>query len=1291
MEIFATDFERLAFLLETDAALNLDFEALEAQAREVSQDELPPGKRPKYITNYIGSKQKLVDWIWKHTPEGVESALDAFSGSAVVAYMYKTKGLRVISNDRLRYCFHAARAIIENKKVRLSDEDLEMLLSDNPKAETFVRDKFKGIFFANGVHGLIDTIRANIDKLDGYKKDIALFALGKTCMSGKGGFGHFSSSTRYGKREDSPDEFKERFKKNAARINALVFDNGKDCKAFRKDVNELLPGVKVDLVYFDPPYATEFSTTNYEKSYHFIEGLMTYWEGLTIKDDSKTKHYETDHITVTKANANKFFEGFLGAAKHIPHWLISYRDHAYPNEKDMKRIISSFGHDSTMRSHDHHYSITSRHGDASHAKERLFICKRGKADQKAAASLEDRAEGELDTEAIWDETDNEIRYRVRDPEQFEKDSFRTKPLEGVDGVTIIVGRLKKEHVQEGHDPKCMVLQAYRFARKTDDTPDGWSKEKAREWIDKHESEQAAEAALRIEENMRALADAPLDDAVDLLSCVAGKSGPVRVTGFMGSKYLMMGWIDSHIPKGTKTVLDAFSGGANVAYNLKRKGYKVMANDLLRYPHHLARAVVENSSEKLTDEDIDMLLAPNPGAGTFIADHFYGYYYTRPVLQWLDQVWSNIQKLSGYKKDLALAALGTTVKSKSAFGQFSRSKMQRKADLEAEASLEQSQLSNPPLKKFIESFRRSVNQLNNLVFDNGEECKATNLEASEAVRRYSADVLYLDPPYVTEFGSNDYEDSLHFVEGLMTRWADKKIGSNPRRSFPSRTKYTKESIRELMTTMASDARGKYGAVLLSYRDRAFPREDEIKEIFGNHFGQVKVSGLEVDYNIAKDIGREGKHAKELLFVASKARSAPRSKGALSAAACHTTVPVDIEIMESEELFTEALDMGNHVGDPQFTFVLCRAGTNKNGDHFTPEELSTRYMTAINKKIDLKHSQDFTDIVGGIVGADFIEDENGGRVECVGELYTGDSQNAQLAYKLMKRGIITQVSMECDYEEGECSVCGKKVRNKTDYCIHLRKNKGGSFQGKPVYEILHGVTFTGLGLLDRKGADENARITQVADIDDAETENHEKGGPSMDEKEKQKDERAEAAKGKEEEQDEGGGGGSTDDKTRIKELEKENGELKKQVASLQKRVEELEAEQQAAANRSRAQKLVRKLEKQGLAFDSDEDREAEFKRLAEMTDDAFAATEAAYERMIKGRAEAKTEKKEDPPADKEKSRAEKSDQEPPMRSDAGVRPKDVDDKKETLEDKLKAGFMAAYRNRVSSNTGESAEAK
>ena len=796
MELFATDLERLAFLLEADAALTLDPDTLGTEAAEQSApEELPPEKRPKYITNYIGSKQKLVDWIWKHTPEGTGTVLDAFSGSAVVAYMYKTKGLHVIANDRLRYCHHAAKAIIENNSVRLSEDEIEALLADNAKAGSFVQDNFKGIFFAKGVHALIDTIRANCDKLSGFKKDIALFGLGKTCMSGKGGFGHFSSSTDYGRRQDTPDEFKDRLRKNLQRINALVFDNDKENKAHRQDINDLLPKAKADLAYFDPPYATEFSTTNYERAYHFVEGLMTYWEGLEIKADTKVKYYETDHKTVTKANASEFFQTFLCNAKHIPHWLISYRDHAYPNEQEMKRIIGSFGKQSRMKSKDHHYAITSKHGEESNAKERLFVCAPG---AKASAEREE------------------------------------KPV------------------------------------------------------------------------------------------------------------------------------------------------------------------------------------PMAAAANF----------------------------------------------------------------------------------------------------------------------------------------------------------------------------------------------------------------------------------------------------------------------------HTSIPVDIRLGEGERLTTEAMDVGS-AGDPQFSFVLCRTGTNKNGDHFTAEELSGRHMTAVNKKVDLQHSQEFNDIVGGVVAADYLEDDNGGRVECVGELYVHDTPAARLAYKLMKRGIISQVSMECDYQEGECSVCHKRFQNKADYCTHLRKFKGRDVGGQPVFEILHGVTFTGLGLLDRKGADENARILQVASLQSQPDQSQPEGDSTMEDKTKPTDDPAaktesDAAKKKPAQQE--------GDPARVTDLEKENRQLKAQIAELQKRVQELEAEQKAAACRSRAKKLLTRLEKQGLSFASEENREAELKRLAELSDEAFAATEAAYERLPKS---AKADKdKEEKPADSDQGGkpAAKASTETPLRSDAGVRPHDVDDRKVSLEDRLRDGFMAAYRNRVGEDSPE-----
>ena len=184
--------------------------------------------------------------------------------------------------------------------------------------------------------------------------------------------------------------------------------------------------------------------------------------------------------------------------------------------------------------------------------------------------------------------------------------------------------------------------------------------------------------------------------------------------------------------------------------------------------------------------------------------------------------------------------------------------------------------------------------------------------------------------------------------------------------------------------------------------------------------------------------------------------------------------------------------------------------------------------------------------------------------------------------------------------------------------------------------------------------------------------------MDEKTKKPDESsADAAKKKQERQEDNPAPGG--------ELEKENRQLKAQVAELQKRIQELEAEQKAAASKARVHKLISKLEKQGMDFG--EDRDTELKRLAELSDDAFAATEAAYEKMAKShKADAKAQPEPEKEPDKQKSKASS---EAPMRSSAGVRPHDVDDRKLSLEDRLRSGFMAAYNNRVGNESNETVE--
>ena len=735
---------------------------------------------PKYITNYIGSKQKLTEWIWQNTPEEVKSVFDAFGGSNVVGYMFKRKGLKVSSSDALRYSYHIARAIIENNSVRLSDGDIERLITPGKNGGSFIRDNFKGTFFTSEVVGILDSLRATIDSLTGYKKDIALFALGKTCISGKGGFGHFSATSNYGTREHTKNDFLKLYESNLVRISDLVFDNGQENKAFIGDILTVLPNVKADLAYFDPPYATHFSTTNYETAYHFVEGLMTYWKGKELKPDSKTKSYQVQTKTITEKTAGAFFEDFLGASRQMKYWIISYRDKAFPSERQIKGIIEKLGLDSRMKSRDHHYSISAEHSDNSHAKERIFIC-----------------------------------------------------------------------------------------------------------------------------------------------------GP--------------------------------------------KGFQ--------------------------------------------------------------------------------------------------------AKRAAASHLEQNDLSKN---------------------------------------------------------------------------------------------------------------------------------------------------------------------------------------------CHTTLECQAQISaEGKE------------GDPRFTFILTHAGTNANGDHFTKGELETKHASIVGKKIDLKHSQSITDIVGGVISSEYTL-ENGGAVQCVGELYVQDNPHASLAYKLLKKGIITQVSMECDYEEGECSICGKRVKSRSDDCVHLKKYKGREYQGKKVYETLHNVTFTGLGLLDRAGADENAQIKSVAsglgknqinsnNSDHAEesmaeskqTENQNAQKPDAVKEQSDRETELKELQGKADEKD-----------TRIKELELKLEKTTKALEEAEKQIEALKNEKQAALQRSKAESLLKKWEAMGRSFDTEESRDKELGRLAEMSEDALAAMEetvGSFETM-------EAQKKE---SDEGKNTPESKET---KRTNASVKPVKVDDGESSLTDQLKSGLMAAYNSRI-----------
>ena len=87
-------------------------------------------------TRYQGSKLKLVDWIQAETKDlTFDTVLDAFGGTGSVSYLYKKMGKEVTYNDLLKFNYQFGKALIENKEVKLTDDDIRFVLNKNEGIE----------------------------------------------------------------------------------------------------------------------------------------------------------------------------------------------------------------------------------------------------------------------------------------------------------------------------------------------------------------------------------------------------------------------------------------------------------------------------------------------------------------------------------------------------------------------------------------------------------------------------------------------------------------------------------------------------------------------------------------------------------------------------------------------------------------------------------------------------------------------------------------------------------------------------------------------------------------------------------------------------------------------------------------------------------------------------------------------------------------------------------------------------------------------------------------------------
>ena len=301
---------------------------------------------------YLGAKYIHRGWIAQFVPDKVRNVLDAFSGSQSIAYMFKQLGKRVITNDFLNFNNLIGKALIENSKYTLDENDLEILFSENsnPKEFNLMEKLFANLFFLPEEAEFADSFRSNINRLNNkYKEALALSVMCRS-MTRKVTMGHFAHTqalkyaadpVRIKRNRSLVRPLKDIFKELLPEYDAAVFDNLKDNRSYNENILTLLPKLtNIDLVYFDPPYCN--SHADYQSFYHLLETYVEYWKDKQfvngIKRYEPKKHSGFDKNSEALSNLQLMFE----KANHIPIWLVSYNDRSYPDINTMIEMITPY-------------------------------------------------------------------------------------------------------------------------------------------------------------------------------------------------------------------------------------------------------------------------------------------------------------------------------------------------------------------------------------------------------------------------------------------------------------------------------------------------------------------------------------------------------------------------------------------------------------------------------------------------------------------------------------------------------------------------------------------------------------------------------------------------------------------------------------------------------------------------------------------------------------------------------------------------------------------------------------
>lgn len=326
-------------------------------------------KYPK--VNYIGNKEKLVDWIIDEMPVKRGVILDIFSGGCSVSYGLKANGYHVIANDILFADYVIAKALVENQNEMLSVDVFDEKAEGSRIRE--LTDKFQfmqeRLYYPDEIEELARLVAIS-EKLKGNGKYLFL-ALLRRAMIRKLPYSRMNvpwnqiqrlrdeeySYARYGrKRAYHNQTFKSHMLENIAAYNQAVF-SGNECRVYNCDAVQLAERIDgVDVVYMDPPYPSTMN--NYDSFYGAYDEMF----------DKKKEHMDFTQRSYFLDNMNQLIGKLAGKTEYI---VISQNTKVQPGPEEIRNMLERYG-SVTVKEKQHNYQVTGKENKKV-SRELLFI------------------------------------------------------------------------------------------------------------------------------------------------------------------------------------------------------------------------------------------------------------------------------------------------------------------------------------------------------------------------------------------------------------------------------------------------------------------------------------------------------------------------------------------------------------------------------------------------------------------------------------------------------------------------------------------------------------------------------------------------------------------------------------------------------------------------------------------------------------------------------------------------------------------------------------------------------